>query len=82
MQHLIEPTKTMTIEIPLSINRELVTLDREDIKPEKLLIKLARQMYPWLDELLSLLTAEAHENCRCATNALFNEALKTIETES
>lgn len=81
MKQLIEPTETMTIEIPLSINRELVQLDREDIKPEKLSITLARQMYPWFDELFSLLTAEAHENCRRATNALFNEALKTIEIE-
>lgn len=81
MQQRIEPTKMITIEIPLSINRELVKLDREDIKPEKLSIKLARQMYPWFDELLSLLIAEADENCRCATNALFNEALNTIETE-
>lgn len=81
MKQLIEPTETITIEIPLSINRELVQLDREDIKPEKLSIKLARQMYPWFDELLSLLTAEAHENSRRATNALFNEAFNTIEIE-
>ena len=81
MKQLIEPTETITIEIPLSINRELVQLDREDIKPEKLSIKLARQMYPWFDELLSLLTAEAQENCRRATNALFNEAFNTIEIE-
>ena len=81
MKQLTEPTETITIEIPLSINRELVQLDRADIKPEKLSIKLARQMYPWFDDLLSLLIAEAYENQKYATYALFNEAFNTVETE-
>ncbi len=81
MKQLTEPTEMITIEIPLSINRELVQIDREDIKPEKLSIKLARQMYPWFDDLLSLLIAEACENQKCATYALFNEAFNTVETE-
>ena len=81
MEQLTEPTETITIEIPLLINRELVQLDRKDIKPEKLAITLARQMHPWLDELLSLLIEEAHKNTKRATDALFIEAFNRVEME-
>ena len=81
MEQLTEPTETINIEIPLLINRELVQLDRKDIKPEKLAITLARQMHPWFDELLSLLVEEAHKNTKRATHALFMEAINRVETE-
>ncbi|MCG9134567.1 hypothetical protein J5I95_23125 [Candidatus Poribacteria bacterium] len=81
MEQLTEPTETITIEIPLLINRELVQLDRKDIKPEKLAITLARQMHPWLDELLSLLIEETYKNTKRATHALFLEAFNRIEPE-
>ena len=69
------------IEVPTAINRELACLDREDIKPEKLAILLARQQYPWFDELLTLLTAAAQENVKHAIDELFAEALKTIQRD-
>ena len=68
------------IEVPTAINRELACLDRKDIKPEKIAILLARQQYPWLDELLTLLTAAAEKNVKHATDQLFAEALTTITT--
>ena len=69
------------IEVPTAINRELACLNRKDIKPEKLAILLARQQYPWLDELLTLLTAAAQENVKHAIDQLFGEALTTINRD-
>ena len=74
-------TENLTIQIPISILRELNSLERNDLPP-KLAIQLARQMYPWLNELLKILVVEAERITETRTDELFCEALFTVEKES
>ena len=74
-------TENLTIQIPTSILRELNSLERDDLPP-KLAIQLARQMYPWLNELLKVLVSETQRIAKTQTDELFCEALFTVEKES
>ncbi|MDE0017795.1 MAG: hypothetical protein OXU51_16550 [Candidatus Poribacteria bacterium] len=74
-------TENLTIQIPISILRELTSLERDDLPP-KLAIQLARQMYPWFDQLLQVLIIEAERIAKTRTDELFSEALFTVEKES
>ena len=74
-------TENLTIQIPTSILRELNSLERKDLPP-KLSIQLARQMYPWLNELLKALVIESQRITKTRTDELFSEAIFTVDKES
>ena len=74
-------TENLTIQIPTSILRELNSLERKDLPP-KLAIQLARQMYPWLNELLKVLVVESQRIAKTRTDKLFSEAIFTVDKES